>query len=111
MLDYVARRGGHYAGVIALGGALLGPLRSALHHDGSLRGVPVILGGTHDDPWVPRSRVEATAEVLASLGAEAKVLWFHAPRPELDVDVINAIREMFGERPRGERSARSERGR
>jgi maleylacetate reductase len=111
VLDYVARRGGHYAGVIALGGALLGPVRSAMHHEGALRGVPVILGGTHDDPWVPRSRVEATAEVLATLGAEAKVLWFHAPRPELDADVINAIREMFGKRPRGERSELLGRGR
>lgn len=110
VLDYVARRGGHYAGVIALGGALLGPLRSALHHDGPMRGVPVILGGANDDPWVPRTRVEATAEVLAALGAEAKLLWFHAPRPELDTDVINAVREMFGKRPKGERSERGERG-
>jgi phospholipase/carboxylesterase len=111
VLDYVARRGGKLAGVIALAGALLGPLRSALHHDGSLSGVPMILGGAQDDPWVPKSRIEATAEVLSALGAESKVLWFHAPRPELDVDVINAVREMFGKRPRGERSERLERGR
>ncbi len=111
VLDYVARRGGHYAGVIAPGGVLLGPLRSTLHHDGALRGVPVILGGTKDDPWVPHSRVEATAEVLTALGAEAKVLWYHEARPELDADVVNAIREMFGKRPRGERGERGERGR
>ncbi|MCX4244271.1 iron-containing alcohol dehydrogenase [Paraliomyxa miuraensis] len=111
VLDYVARRGGRYAGVIALAGALLGPLRSAFHHEGALRGVPVILGGALDDPWVPRSRVEATAEVLDSLGAEAKVLWYHAPRPELDLDVTNAVREMFGKRPRGDRERERDRDR
>ncbi len=106
VLDYAARRGGHFAGVIAIGGALLGPLRSSLHHEGALRTVPVILGGNQEDPLLSKSRVEATADVLASLGAEPKVLWFYAPRPELDADVINAVREMFGKRPRGERGDR-----
>lgn len=110
VLDYVARRGGKYAGVIAFAGALPGPLRSSVHHEGGLRGVPVILGGALDDPWVPRSRVEATAEVLTTLGADAKVIWYQASRPELDLGVTNAIREMFGKRPRGERE-RDYRGR
>lgn len=111
VLDYVARRGGRYAGVIGLAGALLGPLRSALHHEGTLRGVPVVLGGALDDPWVPRSRIEATAEVLGSMGADVKLLWHDAPRPELDLDVTNAVREMFGKRPRGDRYRERDRDR
>src|SRR5690606_17019959 len=94
VLDYVARRGGRYAGVIGLAGALLGPLRSALHHEGTLRGVPVVLGGALDDPWVPRSRIEATAEVLVSMGADVMLLWHDAPRPWLDLDVTYAGSEM-----------------
>ncbi len=103
VLDYVARRGGRYAGVIALAGALLGPLRSALHHEGDLRRVPMILGGAEDDPWVPKSRISATGEVLSALGANVQVLWYYAPRPELDAQVKDAVRQMFGRRPRHER--------
>lgn len=102
VLDYAARRGGRFAGIIGFVGALLGPLRSALHHDADLRTVPVILGGRPEDPWVPKSRIEATAEVLRALGADSKLIWYSASRPEMDVDVTNAIREMFGKRPRGE---------
>ncbi|MCA9706309.1 MAG: iron-containing alcohol dehydrogenase [Myxococcales bacterium] len=102
VLDYAARRGGRYAGIIGFVGALLGPLRSALHHDADLRTVPVILGGRPDDPWVPKARIEATAEVLRALGADSRVIWYQAPRPELDTDVMNAVREMFGKRPRSE---------
>ncbi|MCH9683735.1 MAG: iron-containing alcohol dehydrogenase [Deltaproteobacteria bacterium] len=103
VLDYVARRGGRYAGVIGLAGALLGPLRSALHHEGDLRGVPMILGGAEDDPWVPKSRISATGEVLRALGANVRVQWYYAPRPELDGHIKDAVREMFGKRPRHDR--------
>lgn len=103
VLDYAARRGGRFAGIIGFTGALLGPLRSALHHDADLRTVPVVLGGRSEEPWVPKSRIEATAEVLRALGADSKLIWYQAPRPELDRDVINAIRGMFGKKPRSER--------
>lgn len=110
VLDYVARRGGRYGGVIAFAGALLGPLRSAFHHEGELRGTTVILGGADNDPWVPRPRVEATGEVLQALGGKVKTLWHAAPRPEMELEVVNAIREMFGKRPRSGRGER-DRGR
>ncbi|MEX1365938.1 MAG: iron-containing alcohol dehydrogenase [Nannocystaceae bacterium] len=103
VLDYIARKGGDFAGVIAFTGALVGPLRSSLHHEGNLRGVPVILGGSELEPWVPRARIEATGEVLASMGAKVGMQWYGATRPEMDLDVLNAVREMFGKRPRGDR--------
>lgn len=113
VLDYVARKGGRFAGVIAFTGALVGPLRSALHHDGNLKDVPVILGGSDNEPWIPRSRIDATGQVLGALGANVKVLWYQAPRPEMEISVTNAIREMFGKKPRveRERGERGERGR
>lgn len=111
VLDYAARRGGRYAGIIAFTGALLGPLRSALHHDADLRSVPVILGGRSDEPWVPKARIEATAEVLRALGAESQLIWFQTPRPEMDTDVVNAIRSMFGKGPRGEHRSSRDRDR
>lgn len=97
--------------MIAFTGALVGPLRSALHHDGNLDDVPVVLGGSDLEPWVPRDRIEATGEVLEALGAKVKVLWYSATRPELELEVTNAIREMFGKKPRPERGERGERGR
>lgn len=109
VLDYIARKGGSFAGVIAFTGALVGPLRSALHHDGKLDGVPVILGGSELEPWVPRERIDATGEVLEALGAKVKVLWYAASRPEMELEVTNAIREMFGKKPRSDR--RRDRGR
>lgn len=110
VLDYAARRGGNFAGVIGFAGALLGPLRSAVHHEGDLHGVPMILGGQEEDPWVPKSRIQATAEVLTSMRAKPKVLWHAAARPETDSEIVNAIREMFGKGPR-ERERDRDRGR
>ncbi len=110
-LDYVARRGGKYAGVVGLAGALLGPLRSGLHHDGELKGVSIVLGGAEDSPWVPKSRIEATAEVLAALGAEVQTHWYRGLRPELDPDTHAAIRKFFQRRERARDRERERRER
>lgn len=109
VLDYAARRGGDFAGVIGFGGALLGPLRSGVHHDGMLRGVPILLGGREGDPWVSKTRVTATSEVLAALSAKPRVIWYETTRPELDNRVTDAVREMFGKGPRGDRGGGIER--
>jgi predicted esterase len=77
--EYVARNAQRYGGLIAFSGGLIGsgqrpgflpPDDKMFEYDGDLAGTPVFIGCSDVDPHIPLGRVERTAEVLRSLGAE-----------------------------------------
>ena len=59
-----------YGGLIAFTGGLIGPPETDFHYPGSLAGTPVFLGSGDPDPHVPWQRVQESATVLATLGAD-----------------------------------------
>jgi phospholipase/carboxylesterase len=68
--EFVARNPARYGGLIAFSGGLIGPPGTVFRNTGELRGTPVFLGGVDPDPHVPWQRVEESAAVLLSMGAE-----------------------------------------
>ncbi len=70
VLEFAARFPRRYGAVIAFTGGLTGPPGMRPELAGSLAGTPVFLGAGDPDPHVPRWRVEETAEILGSLGAD-----------------------------------------
>ena len=70
LLEYVARHAARYGGVVGLSGGLIGPDGTPRNYPGSLAGTPVFLGCSDIDPFIPRVRVDLTAEVLGSLDGE-----------------------------------------
>ncbi len=68
--EFVASHPARFAAVLAFTGGLIGPPGADLHHPGSLAGTPIFLGSGDPDPHVPWSRVEESAAVLTSMGAE-----------------------------------------
>ncbi|MCC5985106.1 MAG: dienelactone hydrolase family protein [Rhodobacteraceae bacterium] len=82
-LEYAARRGGPWRGVIALSGGLMGTADTGgapepglyghapkrMEQAGRLDGVPVLLACHDRDPHIPAARVRETARVLSGLGA------------------------------------------
>lgn len=68
--EFVARYAAKYGGLIAFTGGLIGPPGTSFRYSGSLAGTPVFLGSGDPDHHVPWTRVEESAAVLGSLGAE-----------------------------------------
>jgi len=58
-----------YAGLLIFTGGYVGPhtLSPVVHS--KLTGVPVVIRSIDEDPWVPKKRVEETAELFARAGA------------------------------------------
>jgi predicted esterase len=71
--EFSARNPAHYGGVIALTGGLIGPSDADLKHDGDLGGTPALFSSGDPDPHVPWSRVVASAEQFAAMGAEVQI--------------------------------------
>jgi phospholipase/carboxylesterase/glyoxalase family protein len=72
-LEFVARQARRYGGVIGLSGGLIGPEDTPRNYAGSLDGTPIFLGCSDVDPYIPRERVQHTAEVLTELGGDVTV--------------------------------------
>ncbi|MCR3722886.1 MULTISPECIES: alpha/beta hydrolase [Prauserella salsuginis group] len=61
------------AGLVLLTGGYLGTEPPLVQGERFLRGVPAVVRSVENDPWVPRDRVEATADVLRRAGAAVDV--------------------------------------
>lgn len=73
-IEYVLRSGRRWGGLLAFSGGYIWPAGQPRHLlDGqanSLGGTPVFLGCSDVDPYIPLSRVEDTAALLAAMGAQ-----------------------------------------
>lgn len=69
-LDAFARRGGRLGGVIAYAGGLIGDTLDPDRYADDLAGTPVFIGSADPDPHIPTGRVEESATLLRTLGAE-----------------------------------------
>ncbi len=68
--EFVARNAARYGGLIAFTGGLIGPPGTEFSYPGSLVGTPAFLGAGDPDPHVPWQRVQESASVLKTMGAE-----------------------------------------
>ena len=68
--EYVARHPRRLGGLAALSGGLIGPDDTPRDYPGSLDATPVFLGCSDVDFHITSERVELTAEVLRSMGAD-----------------------------------------
>ena len=89
--EFVARHPRRYGALIALTGGLIGPAGSDLRHEGTLEGLPVLLSSGDPDPHVPWTRVEESAEVLGTMGADVEMQrWPGRPHTVLPQEVAMA---------------------
>ncbi|MBS2035518.1 alpha/beta fold hydrolase [bacterium] len=93
-LEYVARHPRRYAAIMALTGGLI-----SLNHDGDLKGTPVFLGSGDPDPHVPWARVQASAELLAGLGAQVEARRYPGLPHTINADQLAYCRALLA--PKG----------
>lgn len=109
-LEYAARRGGPWHGVIALSGGLVGTADAGgaadpelyghfpkrFDHDARLDAVRVLIACHEHDPHIPRARVMQSAQVLRAAGARLELRLHpgagHGPGPG-DLDAARALLE------------------
>src|SRR5277367_4434318 len=68
-LEFAARNTVRYGGIIAFTGGLIGQEINMMNYHGDFRETPVFIGTSDPDFHVPVERVDASAEVLTSMGA------------------------------------------
>ena len=94
--EYVYRRRQRVAALCAFTGGLIGPpgtVWDASHAE--FDGMPVLLGGASEDPWVPAARMLETAAVFQRLGALAYAPIYPSSAHEINDDQIVCARTIL----------------
>ncbi len=94
--EFVARNAAKFGGLIAFSGGLIGPPGTQFRYTGSLDGTPALFGGSDVDPHVPWQRVEESATVLKSLGAEVSLKLYPGMPHTVNQDEIEEARKLLG---------------
>jgi phospholipase/carboxylesterase len=68
-LEYVARNGAKYGGVIAFTGGLIGQKLAKENYKGDFKSTPILITTGDPDPHVPLSRVEESVTILEKMNA------------------------------------------
>lgn len=96
--EFIYRDRRRFGALIALTGGLIGP--HGTRWDASIdawMGMPVLLGGSREDPWVPASRMRETAEFFRARGASVRATFYEGTAHEIFDDQIALARAILGE--------------
>lgn len=102
--EFVARNPARYGGVAILSGGLIGnrekpgvapPDDKEFEYEGDLRGTPVYLGCSDNDPHIPLSRVQKSKEVFFGLGAEVTMEIFPGMGHSINGHEITHLRSLL----------------
>jgi predicted esterase len=93
--EFVATHPARYGGLIAFTGGLVGPQGSDVQHAGNLHGMPALLLSGDPDPHVPWVRVEESAAVLTSMGAEVTAIRYPGRPHTVSPDEVARARALL----------------
>ena len=94
-LEFVARSGQRFGGVAGLAGSLIGPLDTPRIYPASHSGLPVFLGCSDDDPYIPKERVLDSASVFEKLGAQVTTHLYPDLDHRINLDEIYNVAKMM----------------
>lgn len=93
--EFMARNARRYGGLLAFSGGLIGPPGAPRAYAGSLAGTPVFLGCSDVDAHIPKARVEETAAVLESMGAQVTMRLYPGMGHTISADEITCARSLL----------------
>lgn len=93
--EYAARHPRRYGAVVGYSGGLIGPDVDPDAYSGDLEGTPVFLGCSSNDPHIPEERVDATADIMETLGGEVTKIIYPNMGHTVNEDEINYTRQLM----------------
>ena len=99
-LEYAARNGRRYGGVVGLSGGLIGPPGTRWDYPATLDGTPVFLGCSDVDFHIPKERVDESAEIFRQLGATVTERIYPGMDHTVNQDEVDWIRDLLAALPR-----------
>ena len=93
-LEFAARNGQRYAGVVGLSAGLIGPDNAPREYPGDFQQTPVFLGCSDVDPYIKKERVSLSAEVFQRMGADVTASLYPGMGHTVNADEIEMVRSI-----------------
>ena len=94
--EYVARSSRRFGALVCFTGGLIGPSEPDLTRPTDVAGMPALFTTSDIDEWVPLYRVEETASIFRSAGAEVELGVTYGTGHEIVDDSIERCRALLG---------------
>lgn len=94
-LEYTVRNPRRYGGIIGLSGGVIGPDDTPRNYSGELADTPVFLGCSDMDPYIPKERVEQTAEILRLAGGNVTMRLYPHMEHTVNEDELRFVQYMM----------------
>lgn len=94
-LEYAARHGKRYGGLVGLSGGLIGADGEPRKDSGSLAGTPVFMGCSDVDPHVPVARLTSTESILKGLGGKVTLKIYMGMGHTVNTDEVEAVNTLM----------------
>ena len=95
--EYVARNARKYSGLFLFSGALVGPRGTPRNYAGSLEDIPVFIGCSDVDPWIPNYALNETADAFERMGAAVDFRVYPGMAHTVNQEEIDAVRVLLKE--------------
>lgn len=93
--EYVIRNPRRYGGLVVLSGGWIGPQNTTRTSDADLDGMPVFIGCSDIDQFIPVSRVEETAALFESMRADVRLSIYAGIGHTVNADEIMQINTLL----------------
>ena len=92
-LEFAARHGQKFGGIVAFTGGLIGEKLRPENYSGDFQGTPIFIGSSDRDFHVPASRINESADLLRKMGADLHVELFDDPDHTIRTEEINWVNQ------------------
>jgi predicted esterase len=93
--EYFVRNADGYGALFVLSGALIGPPGTPREYSGSFNRMPVFIGGSDIDPWIPYALLGETARVFERMGADVDYRTYPGMAHTVNQDEIDRVRAIL----------------
>lgn len=93
--EYVIRNPRRYGGLVVLSGGWIGPQNTSRTSDADLDGMPVFIGCSDIDQFIPESRVRETASLFEAMKASVDLQIYSGMDHTVNTDEISRVNNLL----------------